>query len=364
MLLGDFGQIAAQALPIVAEKQTSPSSPPGMAERFMARARSEGVPFAPPSTLARRWTQRARGHLVWAALAASGALLCFTLGMATERLSGSPPSPHEATTASYYQNNSNERLLAENTELKRQIEFQQSERKTLVVRLATTEQNLEALGREKAELGTRLTESEAQTSELQKRDAARELDIAQLKGELSKLRSEKESDRIAEMAEVNELNGLREKVAKQAADLSQRRQLTYAANQARDLIVARNLHIVDVHDTDENGRGQRAFGRIFYTEGKSLVFYAYDLADSRKLNAKISFYVWGENEGTSLPVKNLGIFHSDDPNDSRWILTFDDSRVLSQINSVFVTIENKKTVTEPSGKKILYAFLGNKPNHP
>jgi hypothetical protein len=47
------------------------------------------------------------------------------------------------------------------------------------------------------------------------------------------------------------------------------------------------------------------------------------------------------------------------------VLTFDDPRVLAQINSVFVTVEEEKNgITRPKGKKILFAFLGNKANHP
>ena len=133
----------------------------------------------------------------------------------------------------------------------------------------------------------------------------------------------------------------------------------------RDLVVARNLHIIDVHDRDGNGKSQRAFGRIFYTEGKSLIFYAYDLSDPRKLDAKVSFYVWGERLGAEKPIRRLGIFHNDDANDGRWVLTFDDPQVLGQINSVFVTVESsKKAIKEPGGRRVLFAFLGDKPNHP
>ena len=130
-------------------------------------------------------------------------------------------------------------------------------------------------------------------------------------------------------------------------------------------MVARNLHIIDVHDRDGDGKSQRAFGRIFYTEGKSLIFYAYDLADPRKLDAKVSFYVWGERLGAEKPIRSLGVFHNDDARDGRWVLTFDDPQVLAQINSVFVTVESsKKAIKEPSGKRVLFAFLGDKPNHP
>ena len=75
--------------------------------------------------------------------------------------------------------------------------------------------------------------------------------------------------------------------------------------------------------------------------------------------------MWGEQLGTDQSVKNLGIFHDDDVNEGRWVLTFDDPSVLAQINSVFVTVEaTKNSVKEPNGKRILFAYLGNKANHP
>ena len=147
-------------------------------------------------------------------------------------------------------------------------------------------------------------------------------------------------------------------------ELAEAQQLSTAANQAKDMIVARNLHIVDVHD-NADGSKPRPFGRIFYTEGKKLVFYAYDLGDPRKLSAKVSFYVWGEKMGTPQQARNLGILRADDERDGRWVVTFDDSRVLANINTVFVTAEsNKKTAIKPNGNRILVAFIDGEANHP
>ena len=162
-----------------------------------------------------------------------------------------------------------------------------------------------------------------------------------------------------------ELRELRKKVDEQADLLRQQEELTARGSDVRDLVVARNLHIIDVHDRDGDGKSQRAFGRIFYTEGKSLIFYAYDLGDPRKVDAKVSFYVWGGRLGAEKPIESLGVFHNDDASDGRWVLTFDDPHVLAQINSVFVTVESsRKAIREPGGRRILFAFLGEKPNHP
>jgi hypothetical protein len=133
----------------------------------------------------------------------------------------------------------------------------------------------------------------------------------------------------------------------------------------RDLMGARSLHIIDVHDANGAGKNQRSFGRIFYTEGKQLIFYAFDLDNKRVMNASYSFEAWGERLGQPSSVKSLGILYVDDKQQRRWSLKVDDPRQLSEINSVFVTLEPHGGEKEkPEGKRILFAFLGGEANHP
>ena len=40
---------------------------------------------------------------------------------------------------------------------------------------------------------------------------------------------------------------------------------------------ARKLYIADVFDVDSGSRTRKPFGRVFYTQSKSLIFYAFDL---------------------------------------------------------------------------------------
>ncbi len=147
-------------------------------------------------------------------------------------------------------------------------------------------------------------------------------------------------------------------------ELRRQNDLKSAKLELGDLVAARNLHIVDVYDADSNGKRQRSFGRVFYIEGKSLVFYAYDLDAPGQVKANMVFHVWGEKAGVREVAHSLGILHKDD-GQSRWAMTFDDPRVLVKINSVFVTTEvASKQYNEPHGKKVLYAYWGNPPNHP
>jgi hypothetical protein len=48
----------------------------------------------------------------------------------------------------------------------------------------------------------------------------------------------------------------------------------------------------------------------------------------------------------------------------RWVLEVSDPKQLSDIDSVFGTLEPRECGEKPKGKKLLYAFLGGKANHP
>jgi hypothetical protein len=149
------------------------------------------------------------------------------------------------------------------------------------------------------------------------------------------------------------------------AELQQERELKSAKTEIGDLMAARNLHIVDVYDADPNGKRQRSFGRVFYIEGKSLVFYAYDLDDSHQFKANVVFHVWGGKAGVKEVTHSLGILQKDSAGENRWAMSFDDPNVLAQINSVFVTAESaNKGYDKPHGKKVLYAYFGGSANHP
>jgi hypothetical protein len=252
----------------------------------------------------------------------------------------------------------------ERSQLEQQLGDSQAERQLLLVRLKEMRQALESAEQRRLEVGARLDELQSGNAELRRTEKDRDYEIAQLREQLDGVNSQRDSYRAATIVLQNQLTGLRNKAEELTSEVGEAQQLNAAANQAKELIVARNLHIVDVHD-NANGSKPRPFGRIFYTEGKKLVFYAYDLGDPSKLSAKVSFYVWGETTGTTQQVRNLGIFHADDAQDGRWVVTLDDPHVLAHINTVFVTAEsNKKTVTKPHGNRILVAFLDGDPNHP
>lgn len=129
----------------------------------------------------------------------------------------------------------------------------------------------------------------------------------------------------------------------------------------RDLIGARDLYIADIYDVGQNGKTSKSFGRIFYTKAKSLVFYGYDLDKQPGIRQSVAFQVWGS--GDARQNVSLGIFYQDESH-KRWVLRFNDSKTLAQLNRVFVTAEPVGGSAKPTGKPLLLAYLQVQPNHP
>src|SRR5258708_20353343 len=92
----------------------------------------------------------------------------------------------------------------------------------------------------------------------------------------------------------------------------------------RQLISARNLHILDVHDVDGGGKSAKAFGRVFYAEGQALIFYAFDLPSGKLMPVKYNFQAWGQREYAAHTIWSLGSFDIDVHVQRRWVLTVTD----------------------------------------
>jgi hypothetical protein len=131
----------------------------------------------------------------------------------------------------------------------------------------------------------------------------------------------------------------------------------------RDLMGARDLYMADVHDVSKTGT-DKTYGRVFYTKGKSLIFYAFDLdAQPGFQNAK-SFQAWGRKGPDKQQALSLGIFYEDNVSKKRWVLKANDPKTLEDIDAVFVTVEPNGGSHHPSGKQLLFAYLRVSPNHP
>ena len=134
--------------------------------------------------------------------------------------------------------------------------------------------------------------------------------------ELKNSLNEVQTSYVADEIKIRELT---EQLDEKTGTAERNAQLLERDRDIRDLMTARNLHIYDVFDTDAKGKTKPAFGRIFYTEGKSLVFYAYDLNETKLANANYHYRVWGGQEGQKDKVASLGVFYSDDKTQRRWV---------------------------------------------
>jgi hypothetical protein len=247
---------------------------------------------------------------------------------------------------------------------------------TLQTELGDLRQRLSAAASEQDSLRQRLaaaterrsqqTQAPTQTAEKARPDHQETpVQVAQLESEIDRLNQQLHDSQEKLSSQQHMTLQLSDKLQLTEVDLQKERDLKSARSEMGDLVAARNLHIVDVYDADPSGKQQRAFGRVFYIENKSLVFYAYDLNNSRQFKANVVFHVWGGKAGVQEVTHSLGILHKDDAGQERWAMTFDDSKVLSQINSVFVTAESpNKPSDSPHGRKVLYAYFGGEPNHP
>ena len=166
--------------------------------------------------------------------------------------------------------------------------------------------------------------------------------------------------RLSELEkDIAERRGL----ANQASANNQGRAIALpSALELRNLIAARNLRVADVSDVNTTENQPKPFGRVFYTRGKSLVLFAYDLSKTRPNQ---TFFAWGSRQSDPHRPQSLGALRTDDQTQRRWILEFNDPKVLAQIDSVYVTLEpTNKPGDAPNGRKLLSAYLGPSPKYP
>jgi hypothetical protein len=249
------------------------------------------------------------------------------------------------------------------TALENALKVSQAEQAVLRVQLAQQATEIGFLAKDK-------NEAERQTDELNTQLVSARTYENQLQAEISRLKSVTASGDAVSAAQESEIRLLQAKLTEQTNGIERERDLLSKGREIRDLIAARNLHIIDVYDTNGKGKTTPAFGRVFYTEGKSLVFYAYDLGGSHADSTKYAFYVWGKRDSNPHALKSLGEFAKDDLSQKRWVLTVTDPQVLAEIDSVFVTLESvhsgdaRSAIPEPKGKRLLSAYLNTPANHP
>ncbi len=201
--------------------------------------------------------------------------------------------------------------------------------------------------------------------------AAAEANLQQLQAKADTLSRERENaakralTMESKVEELTELARKREQVLdEQQAQISKQQELLDHDRDIRELMGARDLYIAEVHDVGGNGETDKTYGRVFYTKGKSLIFYAYDLDQEAGPKTASTFQAWGRRGVDKEKALSLGVFYEDNSSKKRWVLKFDDPKALATIDAVFVTVEPNGGSHHPSGKQLLFAYLRVSPNHP
>lgn len=257
------------------------------------------------------------------------------------------------------------RLQAANTANAKTIADLQQRLSTTIGELQEAQHFLQTSQAGQFALQNQLNQKNGQLVALQSQAQGSQESAAELRTEVAQLQQRVNDSQAVAAANELRIRDLNGQLATQTASLDREQQMLSVGRDVRDLMGARNLHIIDVHDANGIGKDRKSFGRIFYTEGKQLIFYAFDLDDKRVMNATYSYAAWGERLGQPGSVKSLGILYVDDKAQRRWSLKVNDPHQLAEINSVFVTLEpHAGEGAKPQGKRILFAFLGGEANHP
>lgn len=328
---------------------------PGAQSRFLVRARSEGILLSRTET-----PEPSRFRFsFWPVLAgalATAVLMAVLFPSISKRFSPASQSKGEVDGLKHENDNLSAQLAARDQELANL----QKQVGDLTAQLGTAVKTADNYRRESQQKGIRLGRSSSQTAQLLEQLENQDQQLQASTSEIARINQLRATDQASLQAQRQRIREISDQLRIADATLDAERQLSAAGQDIRELLVSRQLHVVDVRDTDENGKPTRAFGRVFLTEGKSLMFFAFDLNDPKVIDAKARFQVWGERIGQKGSLRVLGVLSPDDKTQNRWALKVDNPSLLRNVNSVFVTIS--APTGDHRGEKLLNAYL-DQPNH-
>lgn len=212
-------------------------------------------------------------------------------------------------------------------------------------------------------------QAEKQQAAQERTSLAQQFDTAQAslqrtQAELDSLRQQRSEDQSSADSLEAQIGDLHGQLRDREQTIGKQDELLAHDRDIRDLMGARDLYIAEVYDVARDGATQKPYGRVFYTKGKSLIFYAYDLDQQPGVRNASTFQAWGRGGADKQQALSLGIFYQDSGAKKRWVLKVEDARTLEHIDAVFVTVEPNGGSHKPSGKPLLFASLRIEPNHP
>jgi peptidoglycan hydrolase CwlO-like protein len=237
--------------------------------------------------------------------------------------------------------------------------------------LARESAQIDELKTARTQLQTNLRQVDANRQDLtdQKVALAQKLESAEnnshsLEGKLDSLAEQSAHDAARAKSSEATVHELTDQLQEQRAAVEQRDEMLAKDRDIRELMGARDLYMTEIYDVAGTGETRKPYGRLFYTRGKSLIFYAYDLDEQTGLKKAATFQAWGRRGPDVERAINLGVFYEDNETKKRWILKCSDPKTLAQIDGVFVTVEPKGGSRKPTSKRLLFASLKIEPNHP
>jgi hypothetical protein len=394
----DFSRILEWDLPLLAQEEDVfvkarefRHTPKEYLRRFIQRARREGIRIETPEMAAAAvpswwqplWSWPA-SRFSYAAMAALFLLSVGLLGhqwrasylertqaaneiarLTTEivSLKNTHPQTGSLSTAITSQRDNPEDSQAQKELRARLYKAQQEYEKTLT-RLKIYEQQSKQTDATIANLQKDLDSYKGRANDA---DRVRETEatLRQISDEVQRLRQARTSDANTLASQQNQIQDLKSQITTQTATIQQQRDLLGMTHDVREFMSARNLHVIDVEDVQASGSRtvRQPHGRVFYTEGKSLTFIAFDL-NKKKRPANYCFKVWGRKETKPGNVLSLGTLNLDDESQNRWAMKCDDPKALAEIDSVFITLEPSDDIQRPRGQELMNAYLRATPNHP
>src|SRR6202166_4771599 len=316
--------------------------------------------------------------------AAAAACLLLTIGIGAyqfgsrrqakrSQTSGAPlvsPQPARLQELASEKKTADDLLVAQGSQISRlqkQISTEQRDLAGLRAALRAAEDNSSKLSTAKNSGEAQLREVSEERDKLaaQVRDAEKAYQLLQV--EFTSLRAEHDRALVHLASLESKIDELSAATRDQDRKLKDNEQYLASDRDIRELMGARKLYIADVFDVDSGSRTRKPFGRVFYTQNKSLIFYAFDLDHQPGVKNASAFQVWGQKDA-ELSAKahpmNLGILYMDSESNRRWVLRWDDPKQLAEIDAVFVTVEPHGGSQKPTGKPFLYALLRKEANHP
>lgn len=342
-----FEDLVLSGLPAVRQpsSDTGEATPPaGMRERFVTRARGEGVRLSAEVEAPVR--ARSFSGVAMAGLAIAATLVMAVLSFSQMRQSQPGTSLGDV-----------DRLTRENAALTERLSAREATMASQEEQLRRLRLDLDgaiksAGARQGGELpGFRLGQSVSTEARLLEELQRRDQQLADVSDELRRINQMRVTDRTELDAQRTRLRDAFDQLRVATATIDMERQLAQAGKDILQLMLARQLRVVDVRDTDGDGRPGVAFARVFVAEGSSMRIFAFDLGAGASAGTR--FQVWGERVGSGAAPRNLGTLNVDDRTQNRWSLSVGD---VKDIDSIFVTTAARGA--NPEGPRLLYALLG------